>query len=75
MAEGYLPIKEIICGGSSTYFSGKNFGHICTTCIGHMFVYHMYFWYVDACKGAQYVVMVSIFNPTIECGNWFVWSY
>ncbi len=47
MPEGYFPIKKIVCEGGFACFSGKNFGH--------MFVYHMYFLYVDACKGAQYV--------------------
>jgi hypothetical protein len=55
MFKGYIPIKEIVCGGGFACFRGKNFGHIYTTYIGHMVVYHMYFWYVDACKGTYYV--------------------
>jgi len=35
----------------ATYVNAKDVGHICTTCIVHKFVHHMYFKSIDVGKG------------------------
>lgn len=74
MLEGCLPIKENDCEGGFAYFSGKDFGHICTT-----YISNMYFWSMDVYKGAWCVYFGCQFLiqylKAQACDSQFVWGY